>query len=206
MTYLSQSIENLVEELSKLPSIGKKTALRLALHLLKRTEEENNNFAITVADLKPKTRLCTTCNAVSDFEICGICSDTKRNKNQICVVESIADLIALEKTGQYNGVYQVLGGILNPMEGIGTDDLMIEKLLERVQNEDCEEVILALNATMEGEITSFYIARKINALGIKITNIARGVPLGSELEFTDELTLARSIQSRTRYILEKQVN
>jgi recombination protein RecR len=199
MEYPSQSIQTAVEQLSKLPGIGKKTALRLALHLLKAPESDAVQLGTAIVDLRRNTRRCTECGNLTDGERCNICTSTRRNRSMICVVEEARDLLALEKTGQYNGLYHVLGGVINPMEGVGPGNLNIDTLLQRLEKGECKEVIMALSSTMEGETTAFYLYKKLAGLPVTLTNIARGIPMGSELEFTDELTLGRSLQQRTTY-------
>lgn len=199
MEYPSQSIQTAVEQLSKLPGIGRKTALRLALHLLKAPESDAVQLGTAIVDLRRNTKRCTECGNLTDGTVCNVCSSPRRNRGTICVVEETRDLLAMEKTGQYNGLYHVLGGVINPMEGIGPGNLNIERLLERVQGGTCTEVIMALSSTMEGETTAFFLYKKLAGLPVTLTNIARGIPMGGELEFTDELTLGRSLQQRTVY-------
>lgn len=198
MEYPSKLIENAVEEISKLPGIGKKTALRLALHLLKQEKVDIHNLSESLIRLREDTRYCKQCFNISDAPVCGICSSTKRDRSVLCVVEDTRDVLAIENTGQYFGLYHVLGGVISPIEGIGPTDLTIEPFVQRVLNKDenVEEVILALPATMEGDTTAFYLSKKLKDSGVKITSIARGVPVGSELEYTDEITLGRSIMNR----------
>ncbi len=200
MDYPTKTIENAVNELSRLPGVGKKSALRLALFLLKKNEQEVEDLANSLIKLKKDTKICTLCNNLSDNELCTICDSKSRDLSTLCIVEDSRDLIALEKTHQYNGLYHVLGGLINPMEGIGPSQLNIENLFNRIENQPVEEIIFALNATPEGETTSFYISRKIDKTKVKVTSIARGVPVGGELEFTDEITLARSLRNRTNYL------
>lgn len=199
MQYPSQHIEKAVEEISKLPGIGRKTALRLALHLLRREETETISLAQALVDLRTKTRHCTNCHNLSDAEICAICSNLRRDTSLVCVVENPQDVMAIENTSQYHGLYHVLGGVISPIEGVGPSDLRIDSLVRRVSEGKVNEVILAISPTMEGDTTAFYITRKLQPHGIRISSIARGVPVGGELEYTDEITLARSIQSRTLY-------
>lgn len=198
MEYPSKLIENAVEEISKLPGIGKKTALRLALHLLKQEKIDIHNLSESLIRLREDTRYCEQCFNISDAPVCGICSSTKRDRSVLCVVEDTRDVLAIENTGQYFGLYHVLGGVISPIEGIGPTDLTIEPFVQRVLNKDenVEEVILALPATMEGDTTAFYLSKKLKDSGVKITSIARGVPVGGELEYTDEITLGRSIMNR----------
>jgi len=191
-----------VNEFAKLPGIGKRTALRLVLHLLKQSPSELERFGNTFIRLKNDIRYCQNCNNISDTDICSICSDRKRDSSLICVVEDFRDIIAIENTNQFNGHYHVLGGIISPMDGIGPNDLNIEKLLSKIATKEIKEIIMALSATMEGDTTVFYLYKKIMLLdssGLKFTTIARGVSIGDELEYADELTLGRSIQNRTPY-------
>ncbi|AHM60400.1 recombination protein RecR [Flammeovirgaceae bacterium 311] len=199
MEYPSQHIERAVEEISKLPGIGRKTALRLALHLLRREETETVQLAQALIDLRTKTRHCSNCHNLSDHEICSICANPRRDNAVICVVENPQDVMAIENTSQYHGLYHVLGGVISPIEGVGPSDLRIDSLVNRVTAGSTKEVILAISPTMEGDTTAFYLTRKLKASGIRISSIARGVPVGGELEYTDEITLGRSIISRTLY-------
>lgn len=198
MIFPSKLIEEAVNEFSKLPGIGKKTALRLVLYLLKEEQESTSNFTAALTNLRTNIKYCKECYNISDHEVCSICSGTRRDHSTICVVEDMPDVLAIENTGQYNGLYHVLGGIISPLQGIGPNDLKIESLVTRVPGK-VKEVILALSPTMEGDTTSFYITKKLKDLNIKITTIARGVPIGGELEYTDEITLGRSIITRTLY-------
>jgi recombination protein RecR len=195
----SRYIENAVDQVSSLPGIGRKTALRLVLALLKRKPEDIERFANSLTDLHANTRWCKQCNNLSDTDLCTICSSPFRDSKTVCVVGDIRDVMAIEGTGQYQGKYHVLGGIISPMDGIGPSDLFIEPLIERVASGETTEVILALNATMEGETTAFYLFRKLSPHSVKISSIARGVAVGGELEYTDEVTLGRSIMLRTPY-------
>jgi len=195
----SRLIEEAVDQVSSLPGIGRKTALRLVLDLLKRKPEEVARFAGALTTLRDHIRYCKNCHHLSDAELCELCSDPRRDAQIICVVRDIRDVMAVESTGQYSGVYHVLGGIISPMDGIGPSDLNIDSLLSRLSASPVREVILALNATMEGDTTSFYLFRKIEPLGVTVTSIARGVAVGGELEYTDEVTLGRSIMLRTPY-------
>lgn len=202
MNFPSKLIENAVNEISKLPGIGKKTALRLALHLLKQKENFTDDLTAALTALRKEVRYCQKCHNISDTEVCSICSSNRRDKSIICVVEDIPDVLAIENTAQYNGLYHVLGGVISPIQGIGPDDLKIEALLQRIEEageEKVSEVILALPATMEGDTTSFFITRKLKEFGIKVSTIARGIPIGGELEYTDEITLGRSILTRVNY-------
>ena len=191
--YSSQLLEKAVDEFASLPGIGRKSALRLALHLLKQPVENIERFGNSFIALRKGVMYC---NMITDSNICSVCADTRRDKSVICVVESIRDVLSIENTQQYNGLYHVLGGIISPMDGIGPADLPIGKLIERVEEGDVQEVILALSTSMEGETTSFFLYKKLSALNIKISTIARGVGFGDDLEYTDELTLGKSIQNR----------
>jgi recombination protein RecR len=196
----SKLIEDAVNEVAKLPGIGKKTALRLVLHLVK--ENENRTASLTEALNKLRTNIlfCKTCHNISDEEECNICRSHRRDKSLLCVVEDTQDVMAIENTSQFIGVYHVLGGVISPMNGIGPSDLKIESLISRVTiNKDIKEIILALSPTMEGDTTSFYINRKLAPFSVKITSIARGVPVGGDLEYADEITLGRSITGRTLF-------
>lgn len=200
MEYPSKLIENAVNEIAKLPGIGKKTALRLALHLIKEKEDATYLLADALKDLRAKIQYCKTCFNISDEEICNICSSIRRDQSLICVVEDSRDVLAIENTAQYNGLYHVLGGIISPIEGIGPAELNIEHLISRAQGStDLKEVIFALSPTMEGDTTAFYLTKKLSGMNIKLTSIARGIPIGGELEYTDEITLGRSIISRIDY-------
>jgi len=199
MEFSSKLINDAVNELSRLPGVGKKTALRLVLHLLKKPVAEAENLGNAVIRLRREIQFCTTCFNVSDLKICSICSNANRNEKLICVVESIRDVIAIERTNQYQGVYHVLGGVISPMDGIGPDALKIDELINRIKTTKAEELIMALNPTMDGDTTIFYISQKIEQLNIKLTTLARGVSFGGDLEYVDELTLARSLVTRTNY-------
>ena len=192
-------LENAVNELAKLPGIGRNTALRLALFILKRTPEEITLLGEAIVNLRNQVNYCHICHNICDDEICNICSDLNRDKTLICVVENIKNVMAIENTGQFHGLYHVLGGIISPMEGIGPNDLQIESLIRRAQSGNINEIILALSATMEGDTTNFYIYRKLSGLNIKISIIARGVSVGDEIEYADEITLGRSIINRTEF-------
>ncbi len=199
MQTVSKWIEDATEQMATLPGIGKKTAMRLVLHLLRKSEDEVNHFAQALLAAKQNIKSCQTCHQLCDDETCDICKNPTRNKETICVVQDIRDVMAIESTGQFNGVYHVLGGLISPMEGIAPSDLNMATLLSRIESQGVQEVILALNATMEGETTSFYIYKKLAHVDLKISNIARGVAVGGELEYTDEVTLGRSIVHRTPY-------
>lgn len=200
--YPSKLIESAVTEIAKLPGIGKKTALRLALHLLKQEEKITTSLTQSLVDLRTKTVFCTLCNNISDGNICQICDSYKRDKTVLCVVEDTRDVLALENTAQYNGLYFVLGGIISPINGIGPANLKIDQLLARIEKEEIKEIIMALSPNIDGDTTTFYISKKIKNLKLKITTIARGIPVGSELEYMDEITLGRSIQKRIIYETE----
>lgn len=196
-TYPSQLLEKAVCEFSKLPGIGRKTALRLVLDLLRRTEDEVDSFASAVTRLRKEVKHCRVCHNISDTDVCPICSDRRRDTTSICVVENIRDVMAVENTQQYNGLYHVLGGIISPMDGVGPSDIEIDSLVKRVAAGGVKEVILALSSTMEGDTTNFYISRKLAAYDVVISVIARGISVGDELEYTDEVTLGRAILNRT---------
>jgi recombination protein RecR len=197
--YSSALLENAVNEFAKLPGIGRKTALRLVLHSLKRTQEEVETFGLAIINLRNNVNYCTKCHNICEGELCSICGNFSRNSSVICVVENIKEVMAIENTGQFSGLYHVLGGIISPMDGIGPSDLQIESLVKRVQNEQVNEVILALSSTMEGDTTNFYIYRKLSGLDVRITVIARGISVGDEIEYADEITLGRSILNRTNF-------
>jgi len=199
MSYSSKKIEQAVHEISKLPGIGQKSALRLALYLLKRPEDEALSLADALVKLRTQTTYCAKCFNVSDTDTCSICSNPKRDEKLICVVEDIRDVMAIENTGNFTGLYHVLGGLISPLDGIGPSDLQIASLINRAQGEGIQEVILALNSTMEGDTTNFYLFRKLKDLDITISTIARGIAVGDELEYTDEVTLGRSISQRIPY-------
>lgn len=200
MNYPSRLIEDAVTEISRLPGIGKKTALRLALHLLKREEQQSRLLADAIVKMRTKTTYCQKCHNIADDVLCNICANRSRDSTIICVVVDTRDVLAIEATSQYKGLYHVLGGIISPLEGIGPSDLQIDSLIERVEasnlDEKVKEVILALSPTMEGDTTAFYIQKKLRNSGVKISSIARGVPMGGDLEYADEITLGRSIVSR----------
>ncbi|QUB60682.1 recombination protein RecR [Prevotella melaninogenica] len=197
--YPSQLLERAVEAFSQLPGVGRKTALRLVLHLLRQSTEDVDSFADAVIRVKHDVKYCKVCHNISDNEVCSICSDPRRDGSVVCVVENIQDVMAIENTQQFHGLYHVLGGIISPMDGIGPHDLEIESLVERVQEGTVKEIILALASTMEGDTTNFYISRKLKDTGVKLSVIARGISVGDELEYTDEVTLGRSILNRTPF-------
>ncbi|MDD2595565.1 MAG: recombination mediator RecR [Bacteroidales bacterium] len=194
--YSSSLLEEAVDQFSSLPGIGRKTALRLALHLLKQPKENVERFSRSFTNLKNEVKFCPVCNMIADGGLCPICNDRTRDHSLVCVVESLRDVLSIENTGQYRGLYHILGGIISPMDGVGPSDLHIRELIERIKSEGVKEVLLALNTGMEGETTSFYIYKQISSYPIDITTIARGVGFGDDLEYTDELTLGRSIQNR----------
>ncbi|NBO49547.1 MAG: recombination protein RecR [Chitinophagia bacterium] len=196
MNLSSSLLESAVKEFSKLPGIGKKTALRLVLHLLKQSEEEVTGFSGTIERMRKEIKFCKTCFNISDSDTCTICLHPSRKKEVICVVENIRDVIAIESTEQFNGVYHVLGGIISPLDGIGPDQLTIDSLVDRVKKEKSKEIVFALSPTIQGDTTIYYIRKKLNDPGLKYTAIARGIAFGGELEFADEMTLARSIRNR----------
>jgi recombination protein RecR len=198
-SFPSKLLDNAVNEFSKLPGIGKKTALRLVLHLLKQNKEDVALFSNSIQKLKEEVKQCKVCCNISDHEICSICSDKNRSGEIICVVENIKDVMAIEATSHFRGLYHVLGGIISPMDGIGPQDLNISSLLERLKQDDASEVILALSTTMEGETTSFYLYKKLKEFDLQISTIARGVAFGDDLEYTDEITLGKSILNRTPF-------
>ena len=197
--FSSKLLQTAVEEFSKLPGIGRKTALRLVLHILRTDAGEVNYFSNAISQLRNNVIYCKTCNNISDRKQCDICNSPRRDHSIICVVEDLRDVIAIENTGQYHGLYHVLGGIISPMDGIGPDDLHIGTLVERAKNENMKEIILALSTTMEGDTTNFYIYRKLQNFKVKVSAIARGIAIGDELEYADEVTLGRSILNRTPY-------
>ncbi len=201
MEYSSKLIEEAVNEIARLPGIGKKTALRLALHLLRQPESQTEALSESLLNLRNKIRYCTVCQNISDDELCRICSSTRRDRSIICLVEDTRDVLAIENTSQFNGLYHVLGGVISPIEGIGPSDLHIDALVSRLEDHKGEvnEVILALSPTMEGDTTAFYLMKRLKPFGLKISTIARGIPIGGELEYADEITLGRSIQTRTLY-------
>ena len=196
MIFSSSLLENAVNEFARLPGIGKKTALRLVLHLIKKDVAEVNNFSEAILKMREQIHFCSRCHNISDSELCNICANTSRKNNLICVVENIRDVIAIESTQQYNGLYHVLGGIISPLDGIGPSQLKIDSLLNRIAVEKNEELIFALSPNIQGDTTIYYISKKLKNSNIKITTIARGIAFGGELEYADEMTLARSISNR----------
>lgn len=199
MNFSSKLLENAVNEFSSLPGIGQKTALRLVLHLLNQPHSDVERFSSSLLILKREIRYCLECHNISDYELCQICSSVKRDKSLICVVEDTRDVMAIENTGQYQGGYHVMGGLISPMDGIGPADLNVDSLVKRVQEGEVKEVILALSATMEGDTTIFYLYKKLKDSGVSISTIARGIAFGGELEYVDEITLGRSIATRVPY-------
>jgi recombination protein RecR len=202
MIFSSSLLENAVNEFAKLPGIGKKTALRLVLHLIKQEKEEVNNFSRVIAGMRNEIKFCSRCHNIADTLICNICSNPSRKQELLCVVENIRDVIAIESTQQFNGLYHVLGGIISPLDGIGPEQLTIDPLISRIENEPISEIIFALNANIQGDTTIYYISKKLSAgsggkqFPVKITAIARGIAFGGELEYADEMTLAKSISNR----------
>lgn len=199
MNFSSRLLEQAVEEFGRLPGVGKKTALRLVLHLLNQSDAEVSRFTGAINQLKEQIKYCKSCFNISDHDHCEICSSLKRDRQTICVVEDTRDVMAIENTNQYQGVYHVLGGLISPMDGVGPADLKIDALVERLKQNDVKEIILALSATMEGDTTIFYLYRKLKEFNIQISTIARGIAFGGELEYVDEITLGRSIVTRVPY-------
>lgn len=200
MNFSSKIIEEAVEQFATLPGIGKRTALRFVLHTLKNSDEEVNDFLEAIQNLKSQIKHCKKCYNISDNEICNICSNSKRNEKLICVVEDIRDVMAIESTTQFNGVYHVLGGIISPIDGIGPNDIKIQELITKLENNSgTEEVILALSTTLEGDTTNFYLFKKLQKFNIKVTVLSRGVAVGDELAYADEITLGRALLNRTPY-------
>ena len=198
-TFSSSLLDSAVNEISKLPGIGKKSALRLVLHLLRQDEGIAVALGEAIIKLRKEVKYCKVCHNISENEICDLCADEKRDKSTVCVVENIKDVISIENTHQFNGLYHVLGGIISPIDGISPNDIEIESLVERIKTGEIKEVILALSTTMEGDTTNFYIFRKLAGYDVKISILARGVSIGDELEYTDEITLGRSILNRTLF-------
>ncbi|HEY9543883.1 recombination mediator RecR [Prevotella sp.] len=197
--YPSALLEKAVSEFAKLPGVGRKTALRLVLFMLKRSENEVDAFSEAILRVKQDIKYCKVCHNISDTDVCPICGDKRRDGSVVCVVENVQDVMAIENTQQFRGLYHVLGGVISPMDGVGPGDLEIDSLVDRVAEGQIKEVILALSSTMEGDTTSFYISRKLSSFGIKMSAIARGISVGNELEYTDEVTLGRSILNRTPF-------
>ena len=197
--FSSTLLENAVSELAKLPGIGRKTSLRLILHLLRQDKSQALALGESIIKLREEIKYCKVCHNISETEICTICGDARRDATAVCVVENVKDVMVIENTHQYKGLYHVLGGLISPMDGIGPQELEIDSLISRVENENIKEIILALSATMEGDTTNFYLYRKLSPFNVKITMLARGVAVGNEIEYTDEITLGRSIINRTLY-------
>ncbi len=197
--FSSKLLKEAVDEFAKLPGIGRKTALRLVLHLLNREKEEVNQFGNTIIKLRSEIKRCKSCNVISDNELCPICSDSNRDHSLVCVVENSRDVMAIESTHQYQGIYHVLGGIISPMDGIGPGDLNIENLHNKIEDNTVQEIVLALSTTMEGDTTNFFLYKRFRDYAVKITTIARGISVGNDLEFADELTLGKSIVNRTLF-------
>lgn len=195
----SSLLETAVTEISRLPGIGRKTALRLALHLLREELSTSVQLGEAIINLRKGIRYCRVCHNISEQEVCPICSDPRRDTSMVCVVESVKDVLTIENTGTFRGVYHVLGGVISPIDGIGPDKLQIDSLVQRVKDGDIQEVILALSATMEGDTTDYYIYRRLDPYGVKVTQLARGVSVGNEIEYTDEVTLGRSLLNRTLF-------
>ncbi len=200
VNYSSALLQNAVQELSRLPGIGRKTALRLALHMLRQPVEIVTGLGESIIRLRTEVKYCTICHTISDADICGICSNQKRDQSTLCVVEDIRDMMAIENTAQFSGAYHVLGGIISPMEGIGPSNIQIASLFEKVQRGGIREIILALPSTVEGDTTNFYLYKTLKNSTVTVTSIARGIPVGDELDYTDEITLGRSILNRQVYL------
>ena len=196
MIFSSSLLENAVTEFAKLPGIGKKTALRLVLHLIKQDAADVTQFSEIIARMRNEIKFCSRCYNISDAALCNICSNTMRKQQMLCVVENIRDVIAIESTQQFNGIYHVLGGIISPLDGIGPEQLTIDALIERISKEEIQEIIFALSPTIQGDTTIYYISKKLKGVQVKITTIARGIAFGGELEYADEMTLAKSISNR----------
>jgi len=199
MNFPSKLVENAVTQLSSLPGIGKKSALRLVLHMLNQEKQNINQFGNSFIDLINNINYCSECYSISDQKTCEICSDHKRDRSTICVVEDIRVMMAVENTLQFKGIYHVLGGLISPMDGIGPSDIKVEELVQKVQNGEAKEIIFALSTTMEGDTTNFYLFRRLKDINVKISSIARGISIGDELEYTDEITLGTAISSRLPY-------
>ncbi|MFA7116417.1 MAG: recombination mediator RecR [Bacteroidales bacterium] len=196
---MNKLLEDACEQFSTLPGVGGKTAMRLALHMLKQPRENVDNFANAIVKLRHNIKYCRECNLICDSDLCEICANPKRDHSIICVVENVREVLSIEDTQEYNGIYHVLGGIISPMDGIGPDDLPIPKLIDRAFRDTTKEIILALSTSVEGETTSFYLYRLLEKTGVKVTTIARGVGFGDDLEYTDSLTLGRSITHRQEF-------
>ena len=196
MSSYSPSIEKLIESFERLPSIGHKTAIRLAFHMLDLNEEETNEYINTITEAKSKLKYCSTCFNIADTDPCPICANPKRDASLICVVEDVRDIIAMERTNEFRGVYHVLHGTISPMNGVGPEDIKIKELLDRIRDNDIKEIIIATNPRVEGEATSIYLSKLIKPLGVKVTRIAHGIPVGGDLEYTDEVTLMKAMEGR----------
>ncbi|TNE79257.1 MAG: recombination protein RecR [Bacteroidetes bacterium] len=199
MNFSSKIIEQAVNEFARFPGIGKKTAMRLVFHLIKRPANELEGLEESIQRIREELVFCSTCGNVSDSETCAICADRSRNHKLICVVEDMRDVMAIENTSQYRGVYHILGGLISPIDGVGPEDLNIDKLEQRIKDQEVDEVIMALSATMEGDTTGFYLSRRLKALGTKVSTLSRGISIGGELEYADEITLGRSIAARVPF-------
>lgn len=199
MNFSSKHIEDLINQFAALPGVGRKTAVRYMLHVLKQDDKATEAFASALIELKQNLKHCSICHNISDKEICNICANHNRDRSSLCIVEDIRDVMAIESTQQYRGLYHVLGGIISPMEGIGPTDLNIETLVKRMENGEIKEVIMALSTTMEGDTTNFYLYKRLKDFNVKVTTIARGISIGDELEYADEITLGRSITNRIPY-------
>ena len=196
MSSYSPSIEKLIESFERLPSIGHKTAIRLAFHMLDLNEEETNEFINSITEAKSKLKYCSTCFNIADTDPCPICANPKRDASLICVVEDVRDIIAMERTNEFRGVYHVLHGTISPMNGVGPEDIKIKEILDRIRDNDIKEIIIATNPRVEGEATSIYLSKLIKPLGVKVTRIAHGIPVGGDLEYTDEVTLMKAMEGR----------
>ncbi len=199
MEFSSRIIEQAVNEFSRFPGIGKKTALRLVLHLVKQNEQDIRSLSSSIIAIKEQLKFCKECGNVADEEVCLICKDPRRDRSILCLVEDMRDVMALENTSQYRGIYHILGGLISPMEGIGPEELNIGSIEERIQQHEVKEVIIALSATMEGDTTAFYLSRRFKSLGVKVSSLSRGIAIGGELEYADEITLGRSIAARVPF-------
>jgi recombination protein RecR len=199
MQLSSKLLENAVSAFASLPGIGKKSALRLALHLIKQSPDFTQNFVRQIADMREHIQQCSVCHNIADTPICDICADNRRDKTVVCIVESIRDVMAIEETGQYRGQYHILGGVISPLEGISPQDLNVDSLLHRLDDKQIKEIIMAISPTIEGETTIYYLSKKVEPLGVRVSTLARGISFGGELEYADELTLGRSIVSRIPY-------
>lgn len=204
MTFSSKLIEDAVNAFASLPGIGRKSALRLVLHLVKQSHDTTQDFAQAIVNMRSGIKTCGTCHNISDADLCSICSDSRRERSLVMVVEGIRDVMAIEETGQFKGLYHVLGGVIAPIEGVGPQDLNIDSLMDRVSQGEIKEIIMAVSPTIEGETTIYYISKRLSSFNIKITTLARGISFGGELEYADEVTLGRSIASRIPYRMNKE--